>query len=451
MRRTPLGVRLLGDAALTLLRDTSKPAVTRAHVASAKGPEARADGTVRLRPYPYPYRAMLAIGSDLDSTPDRSAYWETMRFLNTTQATPLGRGLGLEVGNSIYFDVHPESFSYWNTDEAGRAMIRSLIRSGHIDCLHSFGERARSRADAQRALAELARHDCRLEVWVDHGSAVTDFGTDIMEGRGDVPEDEAYHADLTVGQGVCYVWRGRVTSVIGQETRARLGGLWTPRHPLASARTVAKEAAKHVLGRLGHAKYRMHGLNRLLRPVALRDGQEVYEFMRCDPDWAGVGARATAREMGEVLSEGMLSRLARRGGACILYTHLCKGREAEAPFGPQALAGFRRLAEAFGRGEILVTTTRRVLGYCRAAGEVSVAARRMGYELWVELSRPGRSGRPAVLSDRDLEGLSFYVPDPQRTRVTVDGREVSPLRRNPADHTGRESVSLPWQWLEFPA
>jgi len=106
---------------------------------------------VRLRSLPYPYRAMLAICSDLDETPDRRTYWEIMRFLNTTLPTPIGRGVGLEVGNSIYFDMPADQFAYWTTDDAGRDMIRSLIRTGHIDCLHSYGDLAGTRKDAIRA------------------------------------------------------------------------------------------------------------------------------------------------------------------------------------------------------------------------------------------------------------------------------------------------------------
>jgi len=57
---------------------------------------------VTLRRLPYPYRAMMAVCSDLDGTPDRRAYWEIARFLNTTQDTPMGPGAGLEVGNTIH-------------------------------------------------------------------------------------------------------------------------------------------------------------------------------------------------------------------------------------------------------------------------------------------------------------------------------------------------------------
>ena len=138
-------------------------------------PAARAAG-VSLRPFPFPYRAALAICSDLDETPSAVAYLETARFLTTTEPTALGTGVGLEAGNTIYFDMPAGQFSYWNADDRGRGEVRALIRSGHVDCLHSFGDLATTRAHAGRALDELARHDCALAVWVDHGVAVSNFG-----------------------------------------------------------------------------------------------------------------------------------------------------------------------------------------------------------------------------------------------------------------------------------
>ncbi len=270
---------------------------------------------VQIRRIPYPYRAMLAICSDLDETPNRQVYWEIMRFLNTTETTSMGPGVGLEVGNSIYFDMPPGQFSYWNTDDAGREMIRTLIRSGHIDCLHSFGDLATMRSHAARALDELARHDCKLEVWVDHSVAPTNFGADIMRGYGDIPEHEAYHADLTIGQGVRYVWRGRVTSIIGQDVKPQFSGIFSARHPLASTKTLAKEAAKHVLARLGNTKYAIHGPNRILRPVRLRNDMLVYEFLRSNPHWGGVSSCDRADCINQVLTESMLNHLVDREGA----------------------------------------------------------------------------------------------------------------------------------------
>jgi len=399
---------------------------------------------IRLRRTPYPYKAMLAICSDLDETPDWRTYLEIMRFLNTTQTTSIGPGVGLEVGNSIYFDMSPDQFSYWNTDDAGRDMVRNMIRSGHIDCLHSFGDLAVTRRDAARALDELDRHNCRLEVWIDHGTAPTNFGSDIMMGHGDQVGHEAYHADLTVGQGVQFVWRGRVTSVIGQDVPFSSSGLWTRHHPLASVRTLVKESAKHLLGRLGNSKYRMHRNNRVMQSVTLRDGTRVYEFLRSNPHWRSVSAADTGTQISQVLTPRILGRLVDRQGFCILYSHLGKMKKSPAGQFDSAVEGFRCLAEWHHNKKILVTTTRRLLGYCRMQQEIfyDVSSDANGLTLRIEACN---------MNPCDLNGLSFYVPDPAATRLILNGREVSNVQRNGPDCTGMSSISLPWSFLEFPA
>jgi len=405
-----------------------------------------------LRSLPYPYQAMLAVCSDLDETPDRHVYREIVRYLNTTETTAMGPGVGLEVGNTIYFDMPPGQFSFWNTDDTGRAMVYALIESGHIDCLHSYGDLATTRAHAARALEEFARHGCCLEVWVDHAVAPSNFGADIMHGSGDVPGSPVYHADLTCSYGVKYVWRGRVTSVIGQDVRRSLRGVFHPRHPLGAARTLAKEAAKGLLARRGHVKYAMHGPNRVLRRTHLRDGREAYEFLRCNPYWGGVQHGATADGIADVLTPRMLRRLIDRGGVCVLYTHLGKVREPREPFGRRTHAAFRRLAEHYQRGEILVTTTRRLLGYCRMVREIEVETHANDGCMLIDVRIPERVCRgPLALSRSDLDGLTIYTPEPESARVLIDGGEVADLRRNRPDHTGRRSISLPWPRLEFPS
>jgi len=410
----------------------------------------RMDVQVRLRAVPYPYRAMLAICSDLDETPDRHVYWEIMRFLNTTDHTAMGPGIGLEVGNTIYFDMPPDQFAYWNTDDAGREMVRTLIHSGHIDCLHSYGDLATTREHAVTALDELARHDCKLQVWVDHGTAATNFDPDIMHGHGDEVGHPAYHADLTTDYGIQYVWRGRVTSVIGQDVRPRLRGIFDGSHPIASGRTLLKESAKHRLARAGNAKYAMHGPNETLRCATLRDGRGVYEFMRCNPHWGGVSSCDQGRHIGKVLTREMLDHLVEREGTCVLYTHLGKIDDPRVPFGEDAVRAFHRLADAFHSGQILVTTTRRLLGYRRAVREIEVASTLDDSGLQIDVTARADRMPDSALSATDLAGLTFYVPDPANTHVTVAGKTVGDLKRNAPDCTGRPSVSLPWPSLEFP-
>ncbi len=403
-----------------------------------------------IRPIPYPYRAMMAICSDLDETPDRRVYREIMRFLNTTQETAMGPGVGLEVGNSIYFDMPPDQFAYWNTDDAGREMVRTLIRSGHIDCLHSYGDLATTRKQAALALDELDRHDCKLEVWVDHGTAATNFDYTRMQGHGDEPGHDAYHADLTIGYGVKYVWRARVTSITGQDVPADLGGIFTWKHPVKSGRTLLKEMAKRHLARRGNHKYVIHGPNETLRQIRLRDENPAYEFLRCNPHWGGISSCEEGRHIGKVLTKAFLNRLVARGGTCILYTHLGKIDNPEMPFDRSAVESFRRLSQAYRSGSILVATTHRVLRYRRAVREIVFKCTSNEKGLHIELDAKAPSSPVGRLSVNDLCGLTFYVPDPETTHVTIDGKQVPDLQRNPPDHTARPSISLPWPVWEFP-
>jgi hypothetical protein len=404
-----------------------------------------------LRPLPHPYRAMIAICSDLDETPDKTVYCELIKFLNTDADTAMGPGVNLEVGNTIYFNMPPDQFSYWNTDDAGRNMIRTLIQSGHIDCLHSYGDLAVTRDHAARALDDLRKHGCYLRVWIDHAVAPTNFDPTIMHGHGDDPAHPAYHADLTVAQGVRYVWRGRVTSVVGQNVPLRLAGIWTPNHPVASAKTAAKETAKQLLARIGSAKYALHAPNRILNRSSLRDGTPIYEFLRCNPHWGGVSFCETAKGIGQVLTDTFLNRLIRRQGVCILYTHLGKIHDSHTPFCPEAVAGFRRLAAAHHRGDLLVSTTRRLLGFCRAAEEVQYACSTDAQGLRIDIdTRSPKSYYCGELDLADLHGLTFDVPDPAATRIVLNGRLLEHLQRNAPDHTGSPSISIPRPGLEFP-
>jgi hypothetical protein len=395
---------------------------------------------------------MMTICSDLDETPDRHVYREIARFLNTRATTAMGPGLGLEIGNSIFFLMPPDQFSYFGTDEAGRDLVRTMIHSGHIDCLHSYGDHARTRQDAERVVAELDKHGCQLRVWVDHSKSPTNFGPDIMVGSGDVPTSAAYHADLTLRHGARYVWRGRTTSLIGQNTRPTgrsLREIFRRRHPAASSRTMAKEAVKLWLGARSHPRWEMHRLNQVCRPSTLRDGHKVWEFMRSNPHWAGPGRGDTADEVGDVMTARMLDALVRSEGVCVLYTHLGKVRDRRRPFGPPAQAALRRLARLHEAGTVFVTTTYRLLRYLTVRDGLQLSAQRCNERVVIAI---GPVDDPVfgtyTPSAEDLIGLTFVV-DRCDAVTLVLGRDQL-VSGTVVHHGDTTMASVPWKPLVFP-
>ena len=324
---------------------------------------------------------MLAICSDLDDTPGQDAYFEIIKYLNSTEMTPMGRGLGLETGNSIYFDMPEDQFSYWNADEKGRDKIRSLIQSGHIDCLHSYGDSATTRTHAERDIEELNKYGCNLSVWVDHGTAPSNFGPDIMKGQGDIRASKVYHADITTAYGIRYVWRGRVTSITGQDVTRSLKGILNIDHA-HSAITFMKELSKVVLAQTGNKKYSMHRFNTIMEERTLRSGQTVFEFIRSNPHWGGVSCGDKPDGLPEVLNDKFLSRLLEREGICILYTHLGKC-DGEKIFSEEARKALSRLSEYYHEHKILVTTTRRLLEYCSTIRNIKLTKKVNGNKIQV--------------------------------------------------------------------
>ncbi len=397
---------------------------------------------ISLRSIPYPYKAMLTICSDLDETPNLSTYLEIARFLNTDEVTRMGEGLSLEVANSIYFNMPQNQFSYWNTDEKGRDIIRILIRSGHIDCLHSYGDLADSRRHAETALEELIKYNCKLKVWVDHAQAPTNLGPDIMRGRGDIPGNKAYHADLTINYGIKYVWIGRVTNMIGQNVQKNFSGIWTPKHPVASFKTLFKEMAKAILAQAGNKKYAMHHQNKLLRDYKLKDGREVIEFMRSTFHWGGISYDDTAEGLKDIFTQQNLDLLVKRKGVSIIYTHLGK-LKSDLKFSNETISALKLLKRYYEEKKILVTTTYRVLNHVNMLNSIK----------W-SVTQDDNTITILIYTDRtmsDLQGLSFSIPSDKPVSVKINGKIMDDrfIRGNAS--TGKRYITLPWQRLEFPS
>ncbi len=406
------------------------------------------DDGVALRKFPYPYRAAMTISSDIDGTTTKEEFLEIQKFLNTREETSMGKGVGLDIGNSFVMYAPPTcAFSYFSGNPGNAQIIRRFIDSGYIDVMHSYGEKEDfTRQDAVTAIRELNDNQRRVDVWVDHARTPDNLGDDTTFGLGDHPETGAYHSDLTRAYGIKFFWLGRVTAVIGQSAPLSLKtffSIYDPRHPVDSLKNMAKEFAKNVLAILGNKKYAMHKNYDLIRVAELDDGQKVYEFMRFDNFWQGVAEGATSRRLAYVISPRTLERLKEVGGYMVVYTHLGKNSDCSQVIAEETQNRLRDLAREQEKGNIYVTTTSRLLNYYLNYKYLNWSHEVRGEETVITISSVEDpvfgSFTPTI---EDLQGVTFYVPDKDKVRIYINDREITNIQRNPPDFRERESVTI---------
>lgn len=405
---------------------------------------------VSLRKFPFPYRAALAISSDLDNTPSLETYLAMMDYLNGTGETPLGPGLGLEVGNSFWFfnATRRPQLAYFAGD--GRTPTpfaehcRQFWRSGHVDTLHTYGNfdaGGFQRHYAETAVEELARQGVQIPVWVNHGTRLNHQNVGPYPAfEGAVPGHPAYHMDLTRSSGFRYFWIGRMSHVPGQDARRTL-----------SVRS--KNILQYVLKKTRYRSLVDSPLfdlkNRLILPVDFQDGSQGWEFQRWVNAWGEVKT-LDSRDFGRQLRPANLRALIRNEGFLIIYTHFCENLDLEAGLTPALRANLANLQRLAIGGRLLVTTTSRLLRFREASAYLEYAVKQhdgeISIELHDELATPiGTS----TISLEDLQGLTFYTDNPDQAHIRFKGQPV-PHAHNPPDHTGRRSISIPWVPLEYP-
>jgi hypothetical protein len=409
----------------------------------------RAQERTALRDFPYPYRAALTITGDLDDLTTARDFVKLARFLGTTDETSLGAGLGLELSHSFWFyDACGEcEFTVFEGEGPSRSphaeLIAGLIRSGHIDVMHTYGDFSHggfSRAHAERALAFLREQDLTVPVWVNHGGPRnTQMIGDLPEQRGDDPGAGEYHADLMIDCGVRFVETFDIVHTVGQDARGTVRD-----------RAVQAYEAARYLSAGDPARARDVRGNTLLSPRRLGDGRSVYAFKRFIGRRSG-NELAGSPELALQLTPEVLAELVEKRGWMSVYTHPWRNPGSSELVHPSALDALRRLASEEAAGRIYVTTTARLL-------KLNLVTRRLVWDC------EERAGGTAILIRRvddeifgawtptaeDLAGLTFYTQAPDATRIFVGDSELSGIAENPPDETGRPSVSVPLRRLPPP-
>jgi hypothetical protein len=405
---------------------------------------------VALRDFPYPYRAALTITGDLDDLRTARDFSEVARFLGDSEETSLGRGLGLELSHSFwFFDTCGEcEFTVFEGDGPELTphadLIADLIRSGHIDVMHTYGNFSRggfTRAHAERARAFLLERGLQVPVWVNHGGSLnTQMVGDLPEQLGDTPGTAEYHADIMTECGVRFIETFEIVHTVGQDTAPSL------RDRAVQAVEAARYAAAGDRARASRVR-----ANALLEPRRLGDGTRVYSFKRFIGRGRGL-ERAGSPELSRQLDRGILDELIEKRGWMSVYTHPWRNPGGEALVHPDAAQSLRALAAEEAGGRIYVTTTSRLL-------RLNLVMNRLVWDSDVADGRPViRIDRVAdeilgawIPTDEELAGLTFYTDVPAETRIFIGEREIRGIVVNPPDESGRSSVSVPLTRFPAPA
>jgi hypothetical protein len=404
---------------------------------------------VELRKFPFPYRAALSISSDCDYTETVDEFLEIMRYLNTYDTTSIGPGLGLEVGYSFWF-YDPQKlhrftvFSDTTTELSPWApLLEEGIRSGYLDILHTYGEFSFGgfrREFARWAVDFMERESLRLYVWINHGSSKDSQNVGPLSCQmGDNPNSEAYHTDMFPKLGILFVGKYDVVHTVGQDAPLNLKDRM---RQLGEAFLYLKRRREWMLFNFLR--------NHLLEPITLDDGRMVFSIKRFISK-SGSVERPDAQSLSIQICPDVLDELISKGGFMVVYTHLGLNLGPPRYFGEGTRRALEELAQRFHRGEILVTTTKRLLFYNLLYRYLDWDYRFKGDTLTIVIEGVDDpvQGR-WIPKEEELQGITFYVEDPKKTKVFLRENRLTNLLMNPPDESGRPSVSIPWKPLKFP-
>jgi hypothetical protein len=395
-----------------------------------------------IRKFPFPYRCAVAICSDVDATSSTKKYIELQKFLCTDKSTSCGNGLLLEIGNSFWFFRNSDYYglSYFDgltkneTDFA--PVCRELIKTGFVDVLHTFGDfniGGFERKFAEFSIEEMIKHNLNIKTWVNHGNLLNtqNIGS-LTDYKGADPTNKSYHLDLSIKFGIKYFWTSQLTHLVGQDSNL-----------------TTKNQFKNLLQRFLAIKYYGKQVNpflsnRLMEKVKQKDGNEINTFMRFINPW-GKYSYTDAKNFSRQLNSTILNELKINEGYLILYTHLGNYNNPNKILPDETVKELRNLASEFFNGEIFVTTPTRLLTYYEMFNSLKFEVQYIQDRTIISL-RFKDTAEPKL---EDLSGLTFYTSSAEKTSLFFNGKQLKSII-NPADYTGKTSISIPLQKLDFP-
>ncbi len=402
---------------------------------------------INLRPFPYPYKAGLAICSDIDCC-DSATFLKIHRILNTD-----AWGLNLPVADSFFgVGKFPGQMAYFKKDgktpSEDADFIRHAISDGLIDSLHTWGDFNEAPPDplflkkiAVNLTEELKKYNLKIQIWINHGDKCNrqNFDARLFPNSylGSDPNSPWYTANMIRELGIKYYWWSEFTDLILSERTPRFVSL-----KINLATNEIKNTIKHILGK-SYLKKHSNQITELAVPFVLKDEQKLFAFTRF---WKPKESRrsATRCSLRYVLSAPVLRQLIQRQGYIIVYIHLgipAIGTDNELFF-EKDMKALKTLAEYYHNGDIWVTTTKNLLNYWMVRNNLIWESNKQGRKIIIKIKKFDDFSTGLRLPEiSELAGICFYTDRPNDTIIYMDETRL-PCVKYPEDHTQRASVGF---------
>jgi len=406
--------------------------------------------SVNLRKFPYPYRAALTICSDIDSIETVEEFLSIHEFLNTERVTRFGKGLNLEIGDTFWMysnNIRSNQFTYFEglTDRRSSSakVIEQFAKAGYLDALHTFGDFSNyggfKRELAEKAIKELKKREIKVHIWVNHGDI---YNTQSMNNgksnhKGANTSATEYHADITIPYGMKFLWVTELTRIVGQDRKVELSDL--VHYDWKSPIKTDKEIIKAYVGEITIST--INSGNKLLRIYELDDGQLVYIFKRFNNYQGNIWKGASLKYLKNQISKDVLEKLKNKEGYMIVYNHLTEDDLLD----KDTISALRYLANENKKGEIYISTTYKLLNYNLIHNNLVYTTIDDGKDVTILINNINDKVfgqfKPTI---RDLQGLTFYVPDD--VKVKVVSRDFGPINVKNTLPILQEKLVYPSHW-----
>lgn len=421
--------------------------------------------TVSLRPFPYPYRAALSLLVDIRSCSAEQAT-RLMQVLCLDDKVRYGQGFGLELSATLpIWADNANHVSLLEPDDNLSKLapgFAELAQDGWVDSIcATIPPASNPKFNRERAATiykSLENAAIHLEIWLNENEqnftnanlAQNFYSRKNKNFIGDIPNGEHYHLDFAKNYGIRYYWWN-------EEMEFPLSAE-KPDFKNIRARRFSMNLAN--IGRLlslgFHKLQSARSISDLAIPLMMRDRRKIFAFSTFNLKPNAANFKLDQNSLREQLSQRFLSKLLNWQGYAIIPVSI----NGEAFSGDGSLlsgydmAALNRLKSLSDDGEIMIATTQRLLDYWQIYHYLDWDfEQKSNGEYLINIkgvSDPVLGNR--IPNERELMGISFYSPAPERTKVEMAGRTIASFMPFGTDFTGRKGgVYLPWYRLPSPS